>query len=144
MTMDLIRDETVFPSALMHCIGFEEVLPLGADGTAEVRFRARPEFAHSKGTTVQGGIVTAWLDCAMAWAVNARDPARSIATLDMSVKYLARVSVDAHVCRARVVKWGRSVAFLEAELYDLQGKCLTRASSAGLLLAADPVQDRGR
>ena len=67
--MDLIRDETVFPSALMHCIGFEEVLSLGADGTAEVRFRARPEFAHSKGTTVQGGIVTAWLDCAMAWAV---------------------------------------------------------------------------
>ena len=30
--MDLIRDETVFPSALMHCIGFEEVLSLGADG----------------------------------------------------------------------------------------------------------------
>jgi uncharacterized protein (TIGR00369 family) len=135
MTVDLIRDETIFPSALMQCIGFEEVLSLGAEGVSEVRFRARPEFAHSKGTTVQGGIVTAWLDCAMAWAVHARDPARSIATLDVSVKYLTRVSVDAHVCRARVVKWGRSVAFLEAELYDLEGKCLTRASSTGLLLA---------
>ena len=39
MTMDLIRDETVFPSALMHCIGFEEVLSLGADGTAENAYR---------------------------------------------------------------------------------------------------------
>lgn len=133
--MDLIRDETIFPSALMQCIGFEEVLSLGTEGAAEVRFRARPEFAHSRGTTVQGGIVTAWLDCAMAWAVHARDPGHAIASLDISVKYLARVSVDAHLCRARVVKWARSVAFLEAELYDQEGKCLTRASSTGLLLA---------
>lgn len=132
--MDLTHDETIFPSALMQCIGFEEVLSMGTEGAAEVRFRARPEFAHSHGTTVQGGIVTAWLDCAMAWAVHARDPARSIATLDISVKYLARVSVDAHVCRARVVKWGRSVAFLEADLYDAAGKCLTRSTSTGLLL----------
>lgn len=132
--MDLIRDETIFPSALMECIGFEKVLSLNAGGSAQVRFQARPAFAHSNGTTVQGGIVTAWLDCTMAWAVYARDPAQSIATLDVNVKFLGRVGVAAQTCHARVVKWGRSVVFLEAELCDDQGNCLTRASSTGILL----------
>lgn len=134
--MYILRDESVFPHALMECIGFDEVLSLSAEGAAQVRFMARPEFTHSGGTTVQGGIITAWLDCAMAWAIHARDPAISIATLDMGVKYLSRVGVAPHVCHARVVKWGRTVAFLEAELHDINGRCLTRASSTGLLLAA--------
>ncbi len=133
--MNIIRNETVFPAALMDCIGFDEVITLGAEGTAQVRFNARPEFAHSGGTTVQGGILTAWLDCTMAWAVHARDPATSIATLEMSVKYLSRVGMAPHVGHARVVKWGRSVAFLEAELHDASGRCLTRASSTGMLVA---------
>lgn len=136
MSVNILRDETVFPTALMACIGFDQVLSLGAEGAAQVAFRARPEFTHSAGTTVQGGIVSAWLDCAMAWAVHARDPTISIATLDMSVQYLSRVGVATHVCHARVVKWGRSVAFLEAELLDTNGRCLTRASSTGLPVRA--------
>lgn len=134
MTVEIIRDETVFPQALMACIGFEAVLSLEQEGASQVRFQARPEFTHSAGTTVQGGIVTAWLDCAMAWAVHARNPAMGVATLDMSVKFLSRVGLAAHVCHARVVKWGRNVAFLEAELLDVNGRCLARASSTGLLV----------
>ncbi len=132
--MDLIRDETIFPSALMQCIGFEKTLSLSPEGGAEVRFQARPAFAHSNGTVVQGGIVTAWLDCAMAWAVYARDHERAVASLDINVSFLARVGVAPHVVHARVVKWGRNVAFLEAEVQDLDGKCLARATSTGLLV----------
>lgn len=132
--MDPIRDETIFPSALMQCIGFEETLSLSPEGGAQVRFQARPAFAHSNGAVVQGGIVTAWLDCAMAWAVYARDRERSVASLDINVRFLARVGVAPHVGHARVVKWGRNVVFLEAELFDLEGKCLARAASTGMLM----------
>ena len=60
----------------MHTIGFSQLLRSDAEaGIARVRFVARPEFAHSNGTVVQGGLVTAWLDCAMAFAVNAKDAA---------------------------------------------------------------------
>ena len=55
MTVDIIRDETVFPKALMACIGFDAVLSLEQEGASQIRFQARPEFTHSAGTTVQGG-----------------------------------------------------------------------------------------
>jgi len=134
MTMEPIRDETIFPSALMECIGFEEALSLSPEGAAQVRFQGRPAFAHSNGTVVQGGIVTAWLDCTMAWAVYARDRERSVASLDINVRFLAPVRVAPQVGHARVVKWGRNVVFLEAELCDPGGKCLARATSTGLLV----------
>lgn len=58
-------------------------------GTATVRYEAKPEFTNSLGT-VQGGLVAAMLDYAMATALVATlDPGHLAPTLEMKVSYLA-------------------------------------------------------
>jgi uncharacterized protein (TIGR00369 family) len=126
-----------FPSALMQTIGFSQVLHTSSDkGSARVRFVARPEFAHSNGTVVQGGLVTAWLDCAMAFAVNAKDPTASLASLELKVSFLDRAEVTTFEAEARILRWGRSVVFLEADLFAPDGRLVARASSTGKLVRA--------
>ena len=122
---------------LLNTIGFAELLHTDAQaGTARVRFVARPEFAHTNGTIVQGGIITAWLDNAMAFAVMGRDPTAALASLELKVSFLERVGVETSEVEARIVRWGRSVVFLEADLRSGDGRLLARASSTGKLLRA--------
>ena len=41
---------------------------------------------------------------------------------------------DTGVAEARIVKWGRTVVFLEAELLAADGAVMTRATSTGMLV----------
>lgn len=129
-------DTEKFPRALMQTIGFSQLLHSDADpGMARVRFVARPEFAHSDGTVVQGGLITAWLDCAMAFAVSAKDPTASLASLELKVSFLDRAPVATFEAEARILRWGGSVVFLEADLFAaLDGRLVARASSTGKLI----------
>ncbi|MBI2772427.1 MAG: PaaI family thioesterase [Burkholderiales bacterium] len=131
----LTPDEHRFPAALRNAIGFVKVLELDeAAGRARVLFDGRAEFTHSGGTTVQGGILAAWIDHAMAWAVAAKNPKAAVASLEIKVSFVARVPPGPCICEARVLKWGRSVVFLEAELVSEAGKTLASASSSGILV----------
>ncbi len=126
-----------FPEPLLQTIGFSKLLKTDPEaGTARVRFVARPEFAHTNGTIVQGGIITAWLDNAMAFAVVGRDPTAALASLELKVTFLERVGVETFEVEARIVRWGRSIVFLEADLWSSDGRLLARASSTGKLLRA--------
>ncbi|MEJ8826002.1 PaaI family thioesterase [Variovorax humicola] len=125
------------PSALLRAIGFTELLRTDAEvGAARARFTARPEFAHTNGTVVQGGIITTWLDFSMALAVMSREPDAALASLELKVTFLERVDVSTFDVEARVLRWGRSVVFLEADLFAQDGRLCARASSTGKLVRA--------
>ena len=127
------KDEKKFPRALREAIGFRRVLDLNqAEGSASAVFEAPVALTHSNGTTVQGGIVTAWLDHTMAWAVAARDLNVSLASLEIKVSFLSRVGLHPSIAHARVLRWGRTTVFLEATLTNEEGKLLATASSVGL------------
>lgn len=128
--MDIRKDA----HPLLQAIGFDRLLHSDPQGLARVRFAPRPEFAHTDGTIVQGGFITAWLDNAMAFAVAARDAGVRLASLELKVSFLERVGVAPVEAEARVLRWGGSVAFLEAQLTNAQGEVLARASSTGKLL----------
>ena len=130
-------DSRRFPAALLRAIGFDRVLRTDpAIGLAEIRYIARDEQTHSDGTVVQGGFVTAWLDNAMAFAVTARDATAAIATLELKVSFLDRASPGPVTAEARVVRWGRSVVFLDAELRS-GDRLLARATSTAMRLRQD-------
>ncbi|MEZ5741177.1 MAG: PaaI family thioesterase [Burkholderiaceae bacterium] len=112
------------------------ILSVDADaGTAVLEFTCRPEFCHSGGKVAQGGYVTAWMDAAMAHAVMlCSGQKQSIASLDISVRFLERVGPGKVRSQGRIVRKGRRVAFLEASLHDTQGRLLATATSSGLLI----------
>lgn len=133
LTLDTL-DPKQFPIELLRTIGFVHLLELDGDRhVARAEYEARPEFTHTNGTIVQGGFVTAWLDNGMAFAARAADPEVAVATLEVKVSFLQRATVGRQIVEARVVKLGRSVAFIEADLLNPAGELLARASSTAKL-----------
>lgn len=124
---------------LLNAIGFERLLHSEPSGLARVRFAPRSEFAHTQGTIVQGGFVSAWLDNAMAYAVSARDAQVRLASLEFKVSFLEPVPVAPVEALARVIRWGGSVVFLEAQLFNAAGQVMATASSTGKLLRPRPA-----
>ena len=97
-------------------------------------FVARLEQTHTHGTVVQGGVVSAWLDNAMALAVLAADPTLLFASIDLQVSFIRVAKVGENHLRARIVERGRSVIFLEAEARNPEGKLVARGTSAAKVL----------
>jgi acyl-CoA thioesterase len=97
-------------------------------------FTVRPAYCHTNGTIAQGGFITAWLDAAMAHAVlHDTDHAQTVFSLEIKVSFYEKVGPGEGWVEGRVIRRGKRVAFLEAALYNAQGKLAAEATSTGLL-----------
>ena len=97
-------------------------------GTSEVAWHPKPDFANPMGF-VQGGFVSAMLDDTAVLAGLAKSGFTQVMpTLEMKTSYLAPAPIARLTGRGRVIRLGRSIAFLEADLLDGQGKLLARTS----------------
>lgn len=89
---------------------------------------------HPRGGIVQGGIVTGWLDASMASACLFRgDAAITIASLEIKVAFLLSAHPGSYRSYGSVIRQGRSVAFMEAELRDRDDRLIARASSTAAI-----------
>jgi uncharacterized protein (TIGR00369 family) len=98
------------------------------------RMRAQEKFANPAGV-VQGGFLAALADSAMSTAAVTflGDRRAAVANVEMKVSFLAPVPIGSVVtATASVVRGGRRVAFLEAEILDGAGDSVLRASSTYL------------
>ncbi|MBN35648.1 MAG: hypothetical protein CMM46_12935 [Rhodospirillaceae bacterium] len=94
---------------------------------------ATPEHCHSV-DIVQGGFVSAMLDATMAYAVmGTQDVAEGIATLEMKVSFMAPGRPGQMVCKGRPVKLGRSIGYLEGELFQNDELLATSTTTVKLL-----------
>ena len=96
-----------------------------------MRYAVKPEFMHP-GKAVQGGIVTAYADMAMALAAHTLlAEGEFLATSQLSISFLAPVIRGPVFGEGTVVKRGRATFFLEAVVKDNDGLELARATSIG-------------
>ena len=104
-----------------------------AQRSLRMAFHIGLEFCHSV-DTVQGGLVTAMLDAAMAHVMMAAEQGQAtVASIDINVSFLRRARAGRFEALGYVVKPGRSVAFLRAELFDAAGELVAAATSSGHL-----------
>ncbi|WP_431275903.1 PaaI family thioesterase [Variovorax ureilyticus] len=97
-------------------------------------FTIRREYCHTNGTIAQGGFITAWLDAAMAHAVmHESDHKQTVFSLEIKVSFYEKVGPGEGRAEARIIRRGKRVAFLEASLYNPQGKLAAEATSTGML-----------
>ncbi|MFJ8980431.1 PaaI family thioesterase [Streptomyces sp. NPDC102282] len=86
--------------------------------------------------SVHGGIYATLLDSAAGCAVQSTlPPGMGYTSLDLTVKFLRRITVDTGAVRAvgTVVSAGRQTALAQAQLVDVTGRVLAHATSTCML-----------
>lgn len=110
--------------------------PLACDprrGRMTVAFQARQDFCNLMGS-VQGGMLAAMLDLAMAFAVLCTlDDGYAVPSLEIKTSFLAPARPGLLTGEGFVVRKGRSIAFMEGRLVDPGGKLLATASATSQL-----------
>ncbi|MFL2698255.1 MAG: PaaI family thioesterase [Gammaproteobacteria bacterium] len=92
-------------------------------------FLATDEFCHSDNKIVQGGFITGMLDACMAHLVIClNDMKVNPMTLDLTVNFLASSHPGELEAIAKIVKLGKSIGFLSAELFQ-NGKIVATSTS---------------
>jgi len=96
--------------------------------TVEMAFTMPPEFSNIRGS-VQGGLLAGPMDEAMGAAVYMATQGKLQLTLDINLSLLRPVPLERVTVKARAVKAGRRVTFVESELFDASGRLCARATA---------------
>lgn len=89
-------------------------------------------FANPTGA-VQGGFIAAMMDEAMSTAVIiASNVTMTAPTLEMKTSYLKRLMPGPASVQARILKLGKSAAFMEADCFDDKGELVARATATAI------------
>jgi uncharacterized protein (TIGR00369 family) len=119
----------------MDTLGDGEIVEMNLEkGFVAINFTAHERHCHS-GNIVQGGFITGWLDSAMSLAVISKtERTMSPATLEIKTSFLK--SANPGVCRAEgwIERIGRSIVFMEAQLFDAAGEIIAKGSSTARLI----------
>ena len=127
-----IFDNLVLPPVAV-LLGWSLVAINPQEGTIEVAFDGRPEFANPTGH-IQGGLLAAMLDDTLGPALFAMTEGREFGTtIDLHTHFLRPVPVGPITTKGRVTRKGRSVAFMEGQLFDGAGNLAARATGSAFL-----------
>jgi acyl-CoA thioesterase len=119
-------------SRLLGGLGIQGDILQDPDGRAELQFLVADHHCHA---VAQGGYVTAWIDSAMAHAVNAVAGDEVFCnTLEIKVAFYRPALVGQIVTAVGwIERLGRNITFVEGELRDESGKVLAKGTSTARL-----------
>jgi len=114
-------------------VPFATLLKLELDdvgvGTATLGLDVRKELTQNQ-DIVHGGAIASLIDTATAFAILTRlAPRERITTVDLTISYLRPVSMGRLRAVAKVVRAGRRLFVVSAEVFDGDGKLATTALS---------------
>jgi uncharacterized protein (TIGR00369 family) len=117
------------PSPTSAHLGLDLLAVDKDNGIVEMAFNASDQLCNKWGG-IQGGNVAAMLDDAMAFAVGLNlDWGQISPTLEIKVSMLSPARPGRLLSVGRVIRRGKSVGFIEGELYDAEGRLLATGSS---------------
>lgn len=114
------------PTALI--LGYRMLALDSQKGWVRIRYEGKPEFCNPMGN-LQGGIVAAMLDDAAATSAIVKAGERIVVpTLEFKTSFFAPARQGELFAEGRCLKLGKRAAFMEADLFDPEGKLLARMS----------------
>jgi len=114
-------------------LGFRITAVNQAEKSVEVAFEARHELLLNPMKQVQGGYLCAMLDECMSVACMVASGMTHVApTAEMKTSFFRPAAPGAIRGVGRVVKWGRTLAFTEGELFDPEGRLLAKATGTAV------------
>lgn len=110
-------------------LGFRMLRVDQANMTVEVEFTASDAFCNPM-RQIQGGYLCAMLDDAMSVAGAVTSGMTCVMpTLEMKTSFLRPAKPGTLRCVGKVLKWGKTIAFTEGELFDAEGQLLAKATA---------------
>jgi uncharacterized protein (TIGR00369 family) len=114
-------------------LGFRMLSVSQETKTVEVAFDARAELLANPMKQVQGGYLCAMLDECMSVACMVASGMTAVApTAEMKTSFFRPAMPGPLRGVGRVVRWGKTLAFTEGELYDEQGRLLAKATGTAV------------
>ena len=113
-------------------VGFRMVSVEQATRTVEVAFEASEQFCNPM-RQIQGGYLCVMLDECMSVACMVASGMTSVApTLEMKTSFFRPATPGPMRGVGRVVRWGKTIAFTEGELYDGEGRLVAKATGTAM------------
>lgn len=114
---------TTVPFARFIGIELEDI----EGGIATLAVNVRKELTQNQGV-VHGGVIASLIDTATAFAILSLLPPREkVTTVDLAISYLRPVTGGRLKAVAKVVRAGRRLFVVSAEVFDKQGRLITTA-----------------
>lgn len=115
-----------------HLLGIE--LDEVSEGTATLGMEIRRELTQNHGV-VHGGAIASLIDTAMAFAIiTLLAPREKVTTVDLTISYLRPLTKGRATAKARVVRAGRRLFSVSADVFDEDGKLASTALSTYIKL----------
>jgi uncharacterized protein (TIGR00369 family) len=121
------------PPSGSRTLGFRMRAVDQAARAVEIDFDASADRLCNPMGQIQGGFLCAMLDECMSVACMVASGMTSVApTLEMKTSFLRPAMPGPLRGVGRVLKWGRTIAFTEGEIYDADGRLLAKASGTAV------------
>ena len=126
---------------LFQGMGFNRILEFKED-TVRFEFLVESRHCHS-GNIAQGGYVTGWIDTTMAHlAMVSSEFSINPLTLELKVSFFKPANPGIVTTSAKIIKMGKSTAFIEGSLFDNEGNLLAKGSSSNRLIPNEKFPER--
>ena len=103
-------------------------------GTATLGLNVRKELTQNQGV-VHGGVIASLIDTATAFAIiSLLDPEERVTTVDLTISYLRPLTKGRITAVAKVVRAGRHLFVVSAEVFDRDKKPAATALSTYIKL----------
>ena len=114
-------------------LGFRMVSVSQEKMEVEVAFEAKAEMLSNPMKQVQGGYLCAMLDECMSVACMVASGMTAVApTVEMKTSFFRPAGFGQLKGIGRVVRWGKTIAFTEGELYDAEGRLVAKATGTAV------------
>jgi uncharacterized protein (TIGR00369 family) len=112
------------------------------EGRAVVNLQSGPQHFNPMGT-LHGGVLCDIADTAMGFAfASTLADGDSFTTIELKINYLRPVREAQLRAEGRVVQRGRTVGYLECDVFDEHDKLVAKSSSTCLVLRGDQASGR--
>lgn len=113
----------------LHHLGFEPLAWNEETLTFRAAFQTQSSF-RNPGGIIQGGMLAAMLDDTFGpLCIKASNFTQVPLTLDMNTTYLSPGLEGRYECEARIIRRGKSIVFVEGELFGPNGELVARSTS---------------
>ena len=132
-THEISAEQRAFAENALHNLSFAKLIGMKLvdlkPDEAVISIEMRDDLRQPSGV-LHGGVTATLIDTAMAFAVRTRlEIDEATATIDLTVHYLRPHITGVFTCTAKVVRAGKRIFTVSAEVHNEEGKLIATAIS---------------